>query len=84
MNTGCSFTATTAGAMAKASHYTPPLNRFNVCALFHEAKNRNIPMTQLANELIAAGLRQSDGWLKAEAQLKAMRVREGGVKYQTK
>ena len=29
-------------------HYTPPLSRFLVWALYHEAKARGIPMTQLA------------------------------------
>ena len=69
--------------MAKATHYTPPLSRLNVCALYHEAKSRNIPMTQLANQLIATGLRDSMGWQKAEAQLESMKLGEGEGKYQT-
>ena len=43
-------------------HYTPPLSRFNVCALYHEAKQLGIPMTQLANNLVEAGLKESAGW----------------------
>ncbi len=42
-------------------HYTPPLSRFNVCALYHEAKQRRIPMTRLANNLVEAGLKDSAG-----------------------
>jgi hypothetical protein len=62
-------------------HYTPPLSRFNVCALYHEAKQRRIPMTQLANNLVEAGLRESVGWKQAE---EAMRPEEGKAEYQTK
>ena len=42
-------------------HYTPPLSRFIVCALYHEAKQRRIPMTQLANDLIEAGVEGDPG-----------------------
>jgi hypothetical protein len=38
--------------MARSTHYTPPLSRFIVSALYHEAKARKIPMTRLANNLI--------------------------------
>jgi len=62
-------------------HYTPPLSRFNVCALYHEAKQRRIPMTRLANNLIEAGLKDSEGWQRAQ---EAMRLREGVKEYQTK
>jgi hypothetical protein len=48
--------------MARSKHYTPPLSRFNVCALYHEAKARKIPMTQLANDLVEAALKESVGW----------------------
>jgi hypothetical protein len=70
--------------MSKATHYTPPLSRFNVCALYHEAKTRGIPMTQLANDLIEAGLKESPGWQKAQAQQDGMRLEEGVKEYQTK
>jgi hypothetical protein len=70
--------------MPKSTHYTPPLSRFHVCALYHEAKARGIPMTQLANNLIEAGLRESPGWKEAQAQQEAMRLREGLKEYQTK
>ena len=63
------------------SHYTPPLSRFLVCALYHEAKQRRIPMTQLANSLVEAGLKESPGWKQAE---EAMQLEEGKTEYQTK
>jgi hypothetical protein len=63
-------------------HYTPPLTRFNVCALYHEARQRRIPMTRLANNLVEAGLRDSAGWKEAQAQ-EAMRLGEGVSQYQT-
>ncbi len=58
-------------------HYTPPLSRFIVCALFHEAKARKIPMTRLANDLVAAGLKDSPGWKQAQAQKETMQMGEG-------
>jgi hypothetical protein len=48
-------------------HYTPPLSRFLVCALYHEAKARQIPMTRLANNLIALALKETPGWKEAQA-----------------
>ena len=65
-------------------HYTPPLSRFLVCALFHQAKVRSIPMTQLANEIMQAGLKETPGWKQAEAQQEAMRMGEGVTEYTTK
>ena len=62
-------------------HYTPPLTRFNVCALYHESKARRISMVRLANEIMEAGLKESSGWKRAQEQ---MRVGEGKVEYQTK
>jgi hypothetical protein len=64
-------------------HYTPPLSRFLVCALYHQAKVRGIPMTQLANELVEAGLKESPGWKQAQAQ-ESMAMREGSTEYRTK
>ena len=64
-------------------HYTPPLSRFLVCALFHQAKVRSIPMTQLANEIMQAGLKETPGWKRAQAQLETMQIREGETEYRT-
>ena len=65
-------------------HYTPPLSRFLVCALFHQAKVRSIPMTQLANEIMQAGLKETPGWKQAQAQQEAMQTREGVTQNTTK
>jgi len=65
-------------------HYTPPLSRFLVCALFHQAKVRSIPMTQLANEILQAGLKETPGWKQAQAEQEAMQVGEGVTEYTTK
>ena len=67
--------------MARSTHYTPPLSRFIVCALYHEAKARKIPMTRLANNLIEAGLKESAGWKEAQDQ---MQMGEEVKEYQTK
>ena len=69
--------------MARSKHYTPPLSRFNVYALYHEAKQRRIPMTQLANNLIELALKETPGWREAQAQ-EAMQMGEGVNEYQTK
>ena len=66
------------------NHYTPPLSRFNVRALYHEAKQRRIPMTRLANNLIEAALKDSVGWKEAQAHQDQMRLGEGINEYQTK
>ena len=58
----------------RQKHYTPPLSRFLVCALYHEPKTRGIPMTRLANNLVATALKDSPGWKQAE---EAMRLGEG-------
>jgi hypothetical protein len=64
-------------------HYTPPLSRLNVCALYHEAKARGIPMTRLANDLVEAALKESPGWKQAQAQ-EAMRLGEESTEYRTR
>ena len=50
----------------RQKHYTPPLSRFLVCALYHEPKTRGIPMTRLANNLVETALKDSPGWKQAE------------------
>jgi hypothetical protein len=52
--------------MARSKHYIPPLSRFLVCALYHEARARQIPMTQLANNLIELALKETPGWREAD------------------
>ena len=69
--------------MARSTHYTPPLSRFLVCALYHEARQRRIPMTRLANNLIEWALKRTPGWKEAQAQ-EGMQMGEGVKEYKTK
>jgi hypothetical protein len=50
-------------------HYSPQLSRLVVCALYHEAKYRQIPMTRLADELLLRALKSMPGMVLAEQQL---------------
>lgn len=59
-------------------HYSPQLNRFLVCVLWHEGQRQNKPMTEVANELVANGLRDGESWKAAEA---AMELREKPASY---
>ena len=52
-------------------HYTPPLDRFLVKALYHEARQRDIPMTRLANQIVQQALTGSPGWKQAEQEVAA-------------
>ena len=47
--------------MPRPQHYSPAIERFLVSVLYHEAHHRNIPMTQLANEILKTGLANSAG-----------------------
>jgi hypothetical protein len=69
--------------MARSTHYTTPLSRFIVSALYHEAKARKIPMTRLANNLIELALKETPGWKEAQAQ-EAMQMGEGCTEYKSK
>jgi hypothetical protein len=40
-------------------------------------------MTQLANEIMQAGLKETPGWQQAQAQRESMRIGEGLTKYRT-
>ena len=42
--------------MARSRHYSPQLERPLISALYHAAKARRIPMTQLASSLVREGL----------------------------
>ncbi len=52
--------------MAKATHYSPRISRFLVSVLYHEAKRRQIPMTQLTDELLRQQLESSESWNQAQ------------------
>ena len=54
-------------------HYTPPLDRFLVKALYHEARQRDIPMTRLANQIVQQALTGSTGWKQAEQEVATLR-----------
>jgi len=51
--------------MARPRHYSPQLERFLVCVLYHEAQSKRITMTRLVNVVVANALAGSDGWTKA-------------------
>jgi len=55
--------------MARPQHYSPAINRFLVCALYHQAKAKGVPMTVLTNELLQAALSGSEGWHKAKESM---------------
>jgi len=55
--------------MPRPHHYSPAIERFLVSVLYHEARRRKIPMTQLANEILKNGLANSAGWQLAVQSL---------------
>ncbi len=64
--------------MSRPKHYSPEIRRFLVSVLYHEAQARRVPMTVLANHLLANGLKDTSGWRLAE---EAMQVREDATQY---
>jgi hypothetical protein len=52
--------------MARPKHYSPEIGRFLVSVLYHEARERGVPMTVLTNQLLQDGLNGTEGWKKAE------------------
>ncbi len=48
--------------MPRPQHYSPAIERFLVSVLYHEARQRRIPMTQLANQILKNALANSAGW----------------------
>ena len=65
--------------MALLRHYSPAIDRFLVSCLYHEARERRMPMTRLVDELLRKELSGSTGWKKAEDQRS---VRESPQSYQ--
>ena len=57
--------------MPRPQHYSPAVERFLVSVLYHEARRRKIPMTQLANEILKIGLADSVGWQIAMQSISA-------------
>ena len=56
-------------ARGKGRGYTPAISRLTCCALYHEARRRGVPMTRLADELLAGALSGTAGWRAAEEQI---------------
>lgn len=57
----------------KCPYYTPKISRFLVSVLYHEARSRRMPMTNLTEVLLTKSLEGSQSWRTAEASL----TREG-------
>lgn len=52
--------------MPRSDHYSPEIDRFLVSCLYHEARERRMPMTRLVNELLRTALDGSAGWRRAK------------------
>jgi hypothetical protein len=48
--------------MPRPRHYVPCISRKVVCALYHEARHRRLPMTRLVDQLLADALQGTIGW----------------------
>jgi len=64
--------------MPRPLYYSPAIERFLVSVLYHEARHRNIPMTQLANEIVKNGLADSTGWQLATEPLNGSKENRQG------
>ena len=53
----------------KSLYYTPKISRFLVSVLYHEARSRRMPMTELTEALLTKSLEGSRSWRAAEASL---------------
>ena len=51
--------------MSRPTYYSPVISRFVVSVLYHEARQRRIPMTRLTDELLLEALRGTPGWQTA-------------------
>ena len=48
--------------MPRPRHYSPVINRTLVSVLYHEARNRGLPMTALVDQILTASLAGTAGW----------------------
>jgi hypothetical protein len=55
--------------MPHPKYYSPPIKRFLVAVLYHEARKRKQPMTVLTNSLLESALRGSDSWHQAQSAM---------------
>ena len=67
--------------MSRPKHYSPEIRRFLVSVLYHEARERGIPMTVLTNQILQDCLKGTEGWKKAE---ETMQIQETAPPYQTR
>ncbi len=56
--------------MPRFKHYSPEIRRFLVSVLYHEARDRGVPMTVLTNQVLQDGLKDTEGWKKAEESIR--------------
>ena len=64
----------------KSPYYYPKISRFLVSVLYHEARSRQMPMTELAESLLRERLEGSKSWRTAKASL----VQEEAPEYRAK
>ncbi|MCH7225012.1 hypothetical protein [Haloferula sp. A504] len=55
--------------MPRNTTYQPPLSRFLIKALHHEARLRKEPMTRLLARIVSDALEHSEGMRKARAEM---------------
>ncbi len=53
--------------MSRPRHYSPTIDRFLICVLYHEARRQKKPMTTVTNGLLQNALRQTESWNLAES-----------------
>ena len=63
--------------MAQSRHYSPRISRFLISVLYHEAKQRQMPMTKLTEHLLAQSLQGSPSWQMVASSL----IRENPPSY---
>ena len=51
----------------RCEYYSPKISRFLVSVLYHEARSRRMPMTDLTEALLTKSLEGSESWRTAEA-----------------
>ncbi|MEC5129494.1 hypothetical protein VSU19_22225 [Verrucomicrobiales bacterium BCK34] len=54
--------------MARSKVYNPVVAPPLICALYHEAKRRRMPMTKLIEEVLVRALSGTPGWVAASEQ----------------
>jgi len=64
--------------MSRPKHYSPEIRRFLVSVLYHEAQHQGVPMTVLANRILADNLKDTASWKVTEV---AMEIKEDATQY---